>query len=175
MRIHKKWSPSDRILSLWRHGTVNLCISVLLQQQLSFQNTFPPKFQVLFYYHINGDMQWRSWLRHWATCRKVAGSIPESVFEIFHSHNPSGRTMPLGLTQSLTEIPGIFPGGKGGRRVGLTLRLFSTTHCSLLRLIVRSGLDVPTFATRRLHACHHARAPSDGTWNCGRKMSGNFA
>jgi len=28
------------------------------------------------------------------------------------------------------------------------------------RLIVRSGLDVPTFATRRLHACHHAREPS---------------
>ena len=31
-----------------------------------------------------------------------------------------------------------------------------------LRLIVRSWLDVPTFATRRLHACHHARAPSGG-------------
>jgi hypothetical protein len=31
------------------------------------------------------------------------------------------------------------------------LLLFSTTHRSLLRLIVRSGLDVPTFATRRLH------------------------
>jgi hypothetical protein len=29
--------------------------------------------------------------------------------------------MELGLTQSLTEIPGINPGGKGGRRVGLTL------------------------------------------------------
>ena len=27
-------------------------------------------------------------------------------------------------------------------------------------LTVRSGLDVPTFATRRLHAYHHARAPS---------------
>jgi hypothetical protein len=39
------------------------------------------------------------------------------------------------------------------------------------RLIVRSGLDVPTFATRRLHA----RAPSGGRWNCGREMSGNFA
>jgi hypothetical protein len=26
-----------------------------------------------------------------------------------------------------------------------------------LSLIVRYGLDVPTFATRRLHACHHAR------------------
>jgi hypothetical protein len=43
------------------------------------------------------------------------------------------------------------------------------------RLIVRSGLDVPTFATRRLHACHHARAPSGGEWSCGREMSGNFA
>jgi len=52
---------------------------------------------------------------------------------------------------------------------------FSTTHCSLLRLIVRSELDVPTFATRRLNACHHARAPSGGRWNCGREMSGNLA
>jgi hypothetical protein len=43
-----------------------------------------------------------------------------------------------------------------------------------LRLIVRSGLDVPIFATRCLHACHHARAPSGGRWNCGREMSGKF-
>jgi hypothetical protein len=39
---------------------------------------------------------------------------------------------------------------------------------------VRSGLDVPTFATRRLHACHHAIAPSGGRWNCGLEMSGKF-
>ena len=51
---------------------------------------------------------------------------------------------------------------------------FSTTHCSLLKFIVRSGLDVPTIATRRLHACHHVRAPSGGRWNCGREMSGKF-
>jgi hypothetical protein len=44
-----------------------------------------------------------------------------------------------------------------------------------LRLILRSGLDVPTFATRRLHACHRARAPSGARWNVGREMSGNFA
>jgi len=43
-----------------------------------------------------------------------------------------------------------------------------------LRLIVRSGLDVTTFATRRLHVCHHARAPSGGRWNCGREMSSKF-
>jgi len=52
---------------------------------------------------------------------------------------------------------------------------FQLTHCSLLWLIVRSGLDVPTFATRRLHARRHARAPSGGRWNCGREMSRNFA
>jgi hypothetical protein len=39
---------------------------------------------------------------------------------------------------------------------------------------VRSGLDVATFATRRLHVCHQARAPSDGRWNCRREMSGKF-
>jgi len=51
---------------------------------------------------------------------------------------------------------------------------FFTTHCSL-RVIVRSELGVPTFANRRLHACHHARAHSGGRWNCGLEMSGNFA
>ena len=51
---------------------------------------------------------------------------------------------------------------------------FFTMHCSL-RLIVRSELDVPIFATRPLHACHHTRAPSDGRWNCGREISVNFA
>jgi hypothetical protein len=70
---------------------------------------------------------------------------------------------------------------KGGRVLpddavnSWVLCLFSTTHCNLLKLIVRSGLDVPTFATRHLHACHQARAPSGGRWNCGREMSGNFA
>ena len=47
---------------------------------------------------------WRSWLRHCATSRKVAGSIPYGVIGIFHWHNPSGRTMALGLTQPLTEM-----------------------------------------------------------------------
>jgi len=44
-----------------------------------------------------------------------------------------------------------------------------------LRLIVQSGLDVSTFATRCPHVCHHARAPSGERWNCGWEMSGNFA
>jgi hypothetical protein len=48
--------------------------------------------------------RWRSWLRHCATSRKVAGSIPDGVIWFFHWHNPSGRTMALALSQPLTEI-----------------------------------------------------------------------
>jgi hypothetical protein len=41
---------------------------------------------------------------HCATNRKVAGSIPDGVIGIFHSHNPFGRTMALGSTQLITEM-----------------------------------------------------------------------
>jgi hypothetical protein len=47
---------------------------------------------------------WRSWLRHCATNRKVAGSIFDGVIGIFNWHNPSCRTMALGSTQPLTEM-----------------------------------------------------------------------
>jgi hypothetical protein len=36
-------------------------------------------------------------LGYCATNRKVAGSIPDDVTEIFYSHNPSDRTMALGV------------------------------------------------------------------------------
>jgi len=62
--------------------------------------------------------------------------------------------MPLGVdsVSNINEYQEYFVG---------CMLCFLTTHCSL-RLIVRSDLDVPTFATRRLHGCHHARAPSGG-------------
>jgi hypothetical protein len=44
------------------------------------------------------------WLRHCATNRKVAGSIPDGVTGIFHCHNPSGRTLALGSTKPVTEM-----------------------------------------------------------------------
>ena len=34
----------------------------------------------------------------------IAGSIPDGVIGIFHSHNPSGRTMALVSTWPLTEM-----------------------------------------------------------------------
>jgi len=51
-----------------------------------------------------GGTRWRNWLRHCARSRKVAGSIPHYVIEIFHLHNLSGRTMALESTQPLTEV-----------------------------------------------------------------------
>jgi hypothetical protein len=44
------------------------------------------------------------WLMYCATNRKVAGSIPDGVIGIFHSHIPSDRTMALRSTQPLTEM-----------------------------------------------------------------------
>jgi len=48
--------------------------------------------------------RWCSWLRHCATNRKVAVSIPDDVIGILHWHNSSGRTMALDLTQPLPEM-----------------------------------------------------------------------
>jgi hypothetical protein len=45
-------------------------------------------------YPLNRDTRWRSWLRHGATRRKVAGSIPDGVNGIFHVFNPDS-TQPL--------------------------------------------------------------------------------
>jgi hypothetical protein len=41
--------------------------------------------------------------------RQVACSIPDIMSGIFHWHNPSGRTMALGLTPPLTEISKVKP------------------------------------------------------------------
>jgi hypothetical protein len=49
-------------------------------------------------------LRWCSWLRHCATNRQVAGSIPDGVIGFFYWHNPFGRTMALGSTQPLTEM-----------------------------------------------------------------------
>ena len=48
--------------------------------------------------------RWCSWLRHYATSWKVAGSIADDVLGNFHWHNPSSPTMALGSTQPLTEM-----------------------------------------------------------------------
>ena len=43
-------------------------------------------------------------MKHRATSRKVGRSIPDGVFQMFHSPNLSGRTVALGSTQHLNEV-----------------------------------------------------------------------
>ena len=61
--------------------------------------------------------RWCSRLRHCATSRKVAGSIPDGGI------NPAGRSMALGSSKPLreTRIRDVSSGGKGGWYVGLTI------------------------------------------------------
>jgi hypothetical protein len=47
--------------------------------------------------------RYHSWLRHYATSRKVAGSSPDEV-DFFSLPNLSSRTMAPGSAQSLIEM-----------------------------------------------------------------------
>ena len=60
--------------------------------------------------------RWRSWLRHCATSRKVAGSIPDDVTGIFLWHNPSRPHYGPGVdsASNRNEYQEYFLGGKGG-------------------------------------------------------------
>ena len=86
--------------------------NVLSIDKLYFINTYkfvfpnPPPIYSTFFLNLLfiPGTRLRSCLRHCATSRKVAGSIPDGVIGIFNSHNPSGRTMVLVLTQPPTEM-----------------------------------------------------------------------
>jgi len=69
----------------------------------------------------------------WGTALQAGMSrvrFPMGSIVNFHWRNPSGCTATLGSTQPLTEIvPGMFPGGKGGRWLGLTALIPSFVDC----------------------------------------------
>jgi hypothetical protein len=55
-----------------------------------------------------------TWVRHYATSRKVAGSIPNEVIGFLNWSNPSSHTMSLGSTQPIREMSTRnLPGSKG--------------------------------------------------------------
>jgi hypothetical protein len=62
--------------------------------------TYLPHYRTL--YTSQWGTRWRIWSRHYATSRKVAGSVPNRVIRIFHRIHTSGRSMALGSTQPLT-------------------------------------------------------------------------
>jgi hypothetical protein len=58
----------------------------------------------VLHWPVPGKKETDSWLRHYATSRKIAGSNPDEVIGFFSSPNPSSRTIALGSSQHLTEI-----------------------------------------------------------------------
>jgi hypothetical protein len=99
-------------------------VHLILLYDYAKQRLFP----VLHYQ--SRDMRWRSWLRHFFTNLKVAGSIPYGIFGILRWLNPSGRTMALGrLSLRQKWVQRLFPGGKGCLFVWLII--FTIFMCRL--------------------------------------------
>ena len=135
-------SPIDGAACYYTSGYF-ICLLLLLYLFTCSDNaTYRPDFKILFFHCFGFDdftsgtvfwraPGWRSSLGRCATSRKAAGSIPDGVIGIFHWHNPSGRTVPPGLTQPLTEMStrNISWGFKGGRWVGLTMLISSCADC----------------------------------------------
>ena len=79
--------------------------TVLHSQTLLLSEDFDEQWEDRSKFIINcGVSRCRSLLRHCATNRKVAGSIPDGSIGVFRWLNPSGRTTTLGLSQPLTQI-----------------------------------------------------------------------
>jgi len=87
---------------------------------------------------------WRSWLRHCATSWKVAGSVSCGVTGNFHWLYSSDCPMTVGLTQKW--VPGISPGGKGGRSIGLATLPRWCADCHEIRKSEPPGLYRGCFA-----------------------------
>jgi hypothetical protein len=73
-----------------------------------------PSFTPIQNYKGGGGTRKRSCLRHYATSRKVAGSIPDKVNGIFNWPDPTSRKMALGSTRPIIKTSTRnLPGGKG--------------------------------------------------------------
>jgi len=68
------------------NGKKRLAVSGISRNKISYNRVLTLSVAVLSRYKIlaDGSTRWGSWLRHCAKSRKVAGSIPDGVTEIFH-------------------------------------------------------------------------------------------
>jgi len=119
--LGREVSPFIRHSRLFWKFTQNKYISAAENTGCTFCR-FPEQNSFYGIYQFIPGTAVAQWWRCCATNRNVTGSIPDGVTGIFHSHNPSDRTMALGSTQPLTEMStrSISWGGKSGRCVRLT-------------------------------------------------------
>jgi len=80
--------PSSlEVKNAWNYTAISICAFMTSPKMY-----YAPSFRIYF---LSLRWRWRSWLRHCATSRKVAGSIPDGLIGIFDWQNSSGRTMAL--------------------------------------------------------------------------------
>ena len=96
--IIKLTTPNLPVPSLRRSG------AILLTSPVRIHGVERNSCSILLLALMVRGTRWRSWLRHYATSRKVAGSIPDWMNGMFHWHISSGGTVALELTQLLTKI-----------------------------------------------------------------------
>jgi hypothetical protein len=82
-----------------------------------------------------------TWLRHYATRRKIAGSIPNEVTGFFNRSNPPSRNMALGSAQPLTQMSTRNLPGDKGRLARRADNL--TTNCESRHSRKCGSLEVP--------------------------------
>jgi hypothetical protein len=116
-----QWCISSRHLGKSSHNFRSAdMLSYILQKCYSTTNSIFFHFLLPYF----GGTRWCSWLRHYATSRMVAASIPDEVIGFFNWPNPSSRTIALGSTQPLTEMSNRnLSGGKGRPARGADLRV----------------------------------------------------
>ena len=116
------WTAEDGKVE---NGKKRLTLYRISRKKISYNRILELFVATLFHYKIftrlEGGTRWLSRLRHCATSRKVAGSIPD-VPGNFYWQNPSCQIMALGSTYPVTEMStrNISWGDKGGRCLGLT-------------------------------------------------------
>ena len=72
---------------LWAKFITRFILLVIVLRTNEMHNSYDQFFIPQFFFVCStcfGGPRWRSWLRHCATSRKVAGSIPDGVIGIFY-------------------------------------------------------------------------------------------
>ena len=76
------------LVKAWYHSALSLLFSSLLSKISRWKYAELFLAAVSYRCQIVRSTRWRSWLRHCATSRMVAGSISDGVTGIFHWRNP---------------------------------------------------------------------------------------
>jgi len=115
------------------HGCLDLTFTPkrLVVFHIVSQISFMYKLYFFICVHNFWGTRWRIWVRHCATSREVAGSVPDWVIGIFSLKWSFRPHYGLGFdsASNRNEYQEYFLGSKGGRCTGLTTLPLTCAHC----------------------------------------------